>query len=111
MPHTGIADGDACRWPRARFTCIDPQRVPLEFAVRELTLEMLDHLPNGIDQCGENGEFHTFVFDGPSSPGPSILKWAKWLPATDLYLWIAGCAVKRLPRQRTGDVMDRVGAT
>lgn len=55
---------------RARITCIDPRRLPAEFAGRELTLEMLGDLPGGVDPCGENGEFHTFVFDGPMFARP-----------------------------------------
>ncbi len=50
---------------RARITCVDPRVLPAEFAGRELTQELLDTLPSNIDPCGENGEFHTFVFDGP----------------------------------------------
>ena len=50
---------------RACLTCVDPRVLPAEFAGRELTLEMLEGMPPSIDPCGENGEFHTFVFDGP----------------------------------------------
>lgn len=50
---------------RAHITCIDPRVLPEEFAGRELTAELLDEMPGGIDPCGENGEFHTFVYDGP----------------------------------------------
>lgn len=55
---------------RARLTCVDPQVLPSEFAGRELTPSMLDSLPHDIDPCGENGEFHTFVFDGPMFTRP-----------------------------------------
>jgi uncharacterized protein (TIGR00290 family) len=50
---------------RAVLTCVDPRVLPAEFAGRELTLELLDSMPAGIDPCGENGEFHSFVFSGP----------------------------------------------
>lgn len=50
---------------RARLTCVDPRVLPAEFAGRELTMELLVHMPADIDPCGENGEFHSFVFDGP----------------------------------------------
>ena len=50
---------------RACLTCVDPRVLPAEFAGRELTRELLDSMPAGIDPCGENGEFHTFVFAGP----------------------------------------------
>lgn len=50
---------------RACLTCVDPKVLPAAFAGRELTAALLDELPPGIDPCGENGEFHTFVFAGP----------------------------------------------
>ncbi|MDD5612408.1 MAG: adenine nucleotide alpha hydrolase [Gallionella sp.] len=50
---------------RACLTCVDPRSLPASFAGQELTQALLDSLPEGIDPCGENGEFHSFVFDGP----------------------------------------------
>ena len=50
---------------RALITCIDPKKTPKEFIGREFDEELLDSLPETIDPCGENGEFHSFVFDGP----------------------------------------------
>ena len=55
---------------RACLTCVDPRLLPAEFAGRELTPEMMESLPSNIDPCGENGEFHTFVFDGPMFTQP-----------------------------------------
>ena len=55
---------------RACLTCVDPRVLPAEFAGRELTLSLLEDMPPGIDPCGENGEFHTFVFDGPMFAKP-----------------------------------------
>jgi len=50
---------------RARLTCVDPRRVPAEFAGREWDAELLRELPEGVDPCGENGEFHSFAYAGP----------------------------------------------
>jgi uncharacterized protein (TIGR00290 family) len=50
---------------RAKVTCIDPKILPREFAGRDFDAEFLADLPTGVDPCGENGEFHTFVYDGP----------------------------------------------
>jgi uncharacterized protein (TIGR00290 family) len=50
---------------RTVITCLDPKKVPVEFAGRELTPDLLAELPEGTDPCGENGEFHSFAFDGP----------------------------------------------
>ncbi len=45
--------------------CIDTQALPAEFAGREFDEALLRDLPAGVDPCGENGEFHTFVYAGP----------------------------------------------
>lgn len=50
---------------RARLTCVDPRKVPADFAGREWDAELLKELPPGVDPCGENGEFHTFAYAGP----------------------------------------------
>jgi uncharacterized protein (TIGR00290 family) len=50
---------------RAIAVCIDPRVLDSSFAGRELDESFFSDLPPGVDPCGENGEFHTFVFDGP----------------------------------------------
>ena len=50
---------------RAKITCVDPRVLPREFAGRDFDAGLLADLPAGIDPCGENGEFHTFVYAGP----------------------------------------------
>ena len=50
---------------RARLVCIDPKKLPAEFAGRDFDADLLRDLPPGVDPCGENGEFHTFVYAGP----------------------------------------------
>jgi uncharacterized protein (TIGR00290 family) len=50
---------------RSVAVCIDPRFLPHGFAGRELDDSFFRDLPPGVDPCGENGEFHTFVFDGP----------------------------------------------
>jgi uncharacterized protein (TIGR00290 family) len=50
---------------RSVAACIDGKILPRQFAGRELDGAFFDELPPGVDPCGENGEFHTFVFDGP----------------------------------------------
>jgi uncharacterized protein (TIGR00290 family) len=45
--------------------CVDEKYLEKSFAGRIFDREFLNTLPAGIDPCGENGEFHTFVFDGP----------------------------------------------
>ncbi len=45
--------------------CIDSRVLNPSFAGRQLDESFFADLPPGVDPCGENGEFHTFVFDGP----------------------------------------------
>jgi len=50
---------------RAVAACVDPKVLDRSFAGRELDASFFRDLPAAVDPCGENGEFHTFVFDGP----------------------------------------------
>jgi uncharacterized protein (TIGR00290 family) len=50
---------------RAKLTCVDPRRLSREFAGREFDSKLLVDLPADVDPCGENGEFHSFVYGGP----------------------------------------------
>lgn len=50
---------------KAVITCIDPKVLPESFAGREYDENLLADLPAHVDPLGENGEFHTFAYDGP----------------------------------------------
>jgi uncharacterized protein (TIGR00290 family) len=50
---------------KAILTCVDPEKLPASFVGRTFDEQLLDELPAGVDPCGERGEFHTFVWDGP----------------------------------------------
>jgi uncharacterized protein (TIGR00290 family) len=50
---------------RAILVCVDPRRLDPSFAGRQFDAELLADLPSDVDPCGENGEFHTFVYAGP----------------------------------------------
>ena len=50
---------------RAKLTCVDPERLAPAFAGRDLDQQFLDEWPAGVDSCGENGEFHSFVYAAP----------------------------------------------
>jgi uncharacterized protein (TIGR00290 family) len=54
----------------ARLTCLDPRVMPRELAGHLFDEEFLERLPPDVDPCGENGEFHTFVFAGPMFSAP-----------------------------------------
>lgn len=47
------------------ITCVDLTRLPEEFSGKEINNQLIGELPDGVDPCGENGEYHSFVFDGP----------------------------------------------
>jgi uncharacterized protein (TIGR00290 family) len=49
----------------ARLTCVDCKKLPKDFAGRRFDGALLADLPPGVDPCGENGEFHSFVAAGP----------------------------------------------
>jgi uncharacterized protein (TIGR00290 family) len=49
----------------AYLTCVDPRKLDRSFAGRKFDAELLRTLPTDVDPCGENGEFHSFVNDGP----------------------------------------------
>ena len=70
---------------RARLTCIDPKILPRDFAGREFDRALLRDLPKNVDPCGENGEFHSFVYAGPMFRQPIAI--------------------------RTGEIVDRDGFT
>lgn len=55
---------------RAITACVDPKVLGASFAGRELDASFFRDLPSNADPCGENGEFHTFVFDGPIFHAP-----------------------------------------
>ena len=50
---------------KTAVVCVDPAQLDPSFVGRVIDDEFLEELPPHVDSCGENGEFHTFVFDGP----------------------------------------------
>ncbi len=54
----------------ARIVCVDTTQLDGAFAHRMFDDSLLADLPPGVDPCGERGEFHTFVSDGPGYDGP-----------------------------------------
>lgn len=50
---------------KASVVCLDPRKLSREFAGRPFDERFLRDLPSSVDPCGENGEFHTFVWAGP----------------------------------------------
>lgn len=75
FPLWGEDTGRLSRWLirsgfRATIVCADPKAVPPDVAGRAYDDALLDDLPEEVDPCGENGEFHTFVHDAPNFGSP-----------------------------------------
>jgi uncharacterized protein (TIGR00290 family) len=70
---------------RTVVVCVDPAKLDPSFAGRVIDAQFVKELPTSVDPCGENGEFHTFVFDGPTfrhpvrfSPGATVCRDGFW---------------------------------
>lgn len=59
---------------RAVLCCVDGQRLDGSFVGRPIDEELLRDLPAGVDPCGENGEYHSFVYDGPIFQRPLAIE-------------------------------------
>jgi uncharacterized protein (TIGR00290 family) len=75
FPLWGLPTGELARAMvrgglRARITCVDPRALDPGFAGRDFDAAFLDGLPEGVDPCGERGEFHSFAHDGPMFARP-----------------------------------------
>src|SRR5512145_716097 len=65
-----LADAFACNGYRGVTVCVDGSKLGPEWVARDLDAAFFAALPAGIDPCGEHGEFHTFVHDGPAFAYP-----------------------------------------
>ena len=65
LAHQFIDDGFS-----ARIVCVDTTQLDPSFAGREFDAKLLTDFPASVDPCGERGEFHTFVSDGPGFSSP-----------------------------------------
>lgn len=59
---------------RAVVVCVDEQQLGREFVGRPFDHTFLEALPDTVDPCGEHGEFHTFVYDGPLFSKPVAIE-------------------------------------
>jgi uncharacterized protein (TIGR00290 family) len=65
IPTAELAETFIAAGHRAIVVCVDTQQIAGDFAGRDYDEALLADLPKSADLCGENGEFHTFVHDGP----------------------------------------------
>ncbi len=74
VPTRGLAEEMIAAGVKARLTCVDPRKLGREFAGRDFDGELLAALPEGVDPCGENGEFHSFVYASPAFSAPIAVR-------------------------------------
>ncbi len=65
IPTRGLAAEMIAAGVKAKITCVDPRKLDRSFAGRDFNTAFLAELPPEVDPCGENGEFHSFVYDAP----------------------------------------------
>lgn len=70
IPTDELAERMLAQGLSAVLTCVDPKQLDADFVGRTFDRELLADLPRGVDPCGENGEFHTFVTAGPMLSEP-----------------------------------------
>jgi len=66
LPTDVLAQDMIAAGVRAKITCVDTRQLAPEFLGREFDETFLKDLPCAVDRCGENGEFHSFVYRGPA---------------------------------------------
>lgn len=66
----GLAREMMANGVRAHLTCVDTRQLDARFVGRPFDADLLAELPDGVDPCGERGEFHTFAWDGPAFGRP-----------------------------------------
>jgi diphthamide synthase (EF-2-diphthine--ammonia ligase) len=74
LPTDQVAERFIALGFRAILTCVDTQQLAVDFVGRDYDRHLLADLPEGVDPCGENGEFHTFVTAGPILARPVAVK-------------------------------------
>ncbi len=65
IPTVKLAEEMLAAGLEAYISSVDLKKLPAGFVGRQWTRELLKELPAGVDPCGENGEFHTIVVNGP----------------------------------------------
>ncbi len=65
LPTRDLAEKMIACGVKAKLTCVDTRKLDQSFAGREFDETLLSILPEGVDPCGERGEFHSFVYAGP----------------------------------------------
>ena len=90
---------------KAQLCCVDDQKLGRDFVGREIDDQFLSSLPSNVDPCGENGEYHSFVYAGPifSHPikfrqGEAVQRGPQW------YLDLVLASSEATPTLTAGDI-------
>ena len=70
---------------RAYLSCVDAQKLGKSFAGRAVDESLVRDLPHGVDPCGENGEYHSYVYDGPIFCQPVYVQVGEIVPRDTRY--------------------------
>lgn len=96
-PRRTLVDEFLARGFKAVVVCVNGNYLGEEFVGRDFDEAFLADLPAHVDACGENGEFHTFVYDGPAFAQPVAFRRAeKWSCRVDAPLTPATYFFQRL---------------
>lgn len=74
LPTQQLARNMIAAGVKAKITCVDPRKLDRSFAGCDFDAAFLRRLPSTVDPCGENGEFHTFVYDAPGFARPIAIE-------------------------------------
>ncbi len=74
IPTGRLAEQMVERGLRSVLTCVNPKHLDRSFAGRQFDRTLLHDLPEGVDRCGERGEFHSFAWDGPMFNRPIAIE-------------------------------------
>ena len=77
---------------RTKLSVVDTRKLDASFAGREFDAALVADFPHGIDPCGENGEFHTFVYGGPMFSRPLAIEVGETV-ARDPFVFIDLCPI------------------
>lgn len=74
LPTNSLARDMITAGIRAKITCVDPRKLDASFAGCDFDQAFLERLPPDVDPCGENGEFHTLVYNAPCFSRPIAIR-------------------------------------
>ena len=92
MPTHALAHEMVAAGVRTKLSVVDTRKLDASFAGREIDARLLADFPAGIDPCGENGEFHTFVYGGPMFKSPLSIGLGETV-ARDPFVFIDLCPI------------------